>query len=509
MASFFFGPDPLQSTFLIPGGNTPATGAQVFIYVAGSVSTKTTVYKDNAGNTAWSNPIVLDSGGNLPSGGVIWIPSGVTIKAVWAPSNDTDPPSSPYRTIDNIAGINDTTGSQTEWVTGPAPTFVSGTQFTLVGDQTSTFTKGRRLKFKVTAGTVFGVITGSAFGALTTIDVAFDSGALDSGFSAVSYSVISPTNSSIGADYTYKFATTVPSSGSGTTNIWGIAGDYTHITGTNTISSFSSAPYPGAERTVVIDGALTLSHNSPTLQMPGGASVTTAANDRFVVRADSVSTAIITNYAMANGFPIVGAQTSNTVFAGPVSGAAAAPTFRNLVGAESALILLSTKTANATSSISFGTSDVNWTAYDHYQFKFTNLRPANDGQGLLARFSIDGGASFLSDANYNYAYQGFTTGNASNNSGSTNVSGVLVVNSVGTSASFLGMRGTLDVFAPSTAMFHSCAGVFHYFDTAAVEVKNSCGTYVGTTTALTGIQFLFQIGNITSGTIRAYGVRNS
>jgi hypothetical protein len=197
MASFFLAPDPVQSTFFIPGGAVPGNGAQLFIYVAGSVSTPTTVYKDNAGNTAWSNPIVLDSGGNLPNGGVVWIPAGVSIKAVWAPANDTSPPASPYRTIDNIAGINDTTSSQTEWIVGPTPTFVNATQFTLVGDQTGNFQVGRRVKTTNTGGTVYGVISSSVFGVLTTVTVVNDSGAIDSGLSAVSYSVLSSTNPSV------------------------------------------------------------------------------------------------------------------------------------------------------------------------------------------------------------------------------------------------------------------------------------------------------------------------
>lgn len=197
MASFFLAPDPVQSTFFIPGGAVPGNGAQLFIYVAGSVSTKTTVYKDNAGNAAWSNPIVLDSGGNLPNGGVVWIPAGVSIKAVWAPSNDTDPPGSPYRTIDNIQGVNDITSSVSEWQAGPAPSFISGTSFSLVGDQTANFTIGRRAKFTVTAGTVYGIITNSAFTTLTTVTMAMDGvQVLDSGLSAVSYGLLASTNQS-------------------------------------------------------------------------------------------------------------------------------------------------------------------------------------------------------------------------------------------------------------------------------------------------------------------------
>mgnify|MGYP001611055371 CR=1 FL=1 len=93
MTTCFLAPDPIQSTQFIPGSATPANGGQLFFYAAGS-SPKQTVYKDGNANTAWSNPIVLDSGGNLPSGGEVWFPTGQTFKVIYAPATDTDPPAS-------------------------------------------------------------------------------------------------------------------------------------------------------------------------------------------------------------------------------------------------------------------------------------------------------------------------------------------------------------------------------------------------------------------------------
>lgn len=198
MTTCFMGGDPLQSPFFLPGTNTPGNGVLLFTYVAGSVSTKVTVYKDPNGATPWTNPIVLDSGGRLPLSGELWIPAGTSIKAVYAPSNDSDPPSSPYLTYDNLSGINDTTVSVSEWQAGPAPIFVSGTSFTLAGDQTATFTRGRRIRTTNTAGTVYSTIVNSVFGALTTITVVNDSpGVLDSGLSAVFYGLLSSNNGSI------------------------------------------------------------------------------------------------------------------------------------------------------------------------------------------------------------------------------------------------------------------------------------------------------------------------
>lgn len=193
----FLAPSPVQGTFFIPGSNTPANGGKVFFYVAGS-STKQTVFKDSAGSVSHTNPIVLDSGGNIPSGAEVWFTSGVIYKVIFAPSTDTDPPVSPYWTKDNLSGINDV-AAQTgvEWLTGPTPTFVSTTSFTLAGDQTSTFMVGRRVKTTNTGGTIYSVITASAFGAVTTVTVLNDAGVLDSGLSAVSYGLLSALNPSV------------------------------------------------------------------------------------------------------------------------------------------------------------------------------------------------------------------------------------------------------------------------------------------------------------------------
>src|SRR5580765_2018742 len=129
----FYSPDPIQSTQLIPGGNTPAAGALLFVYQVGS-STKQNSYTDASASTARTNPIVLDSGGNIPGNGEVWIVSRA--KFVLAPSNDTDPPSSPYWTRDNVPGINNITAAQvqnlsaqTEWIPGRTPTFVGVTAF--------------------------------------------------------------------------------------------------------------------------------------------------------------------------------------------------------------------------------------------------------------------------------------------------------------------------------------------------------------------------------------------
>ncbi len=285
-----FGPKP---QFQLSDG-TPAVGYRLFFYVAGSVGTKQNTYTDSTGGSANTNPLTLNALGTPTT--EIWFTSGQLYKVVYAPPGSDDPPNSPIWTIDNLAGINDVAAAQDQWVAyGSAPTFVSTTSFTLVGDQTSTFHVGRRLKTTNSGGTIYSTIITTAFGALTTVTVANDSGVLDSGLSAVSYSLISAVNPSIDADMVNRKGSAVTSAA--TTNIWAIVGDFVHVTGsTGPITSLGTAPYAGAKRVVIFDSTPTITHNATSLILPGGVSIVAAAGDRMTVRADTTANMIVTSY---------------------------------------------------------------------------------------------------------------------------------------------------------------------------------------------------------------------
>jgi hypothetical protein len=182
-----FGPKPQ----FIDGDGNPAVGNQMFFYAAGS-STKQNTYTDATGNTANSNPLVLNALGQPAS--ELWFEDGASYKVVYAPSTDTDPPASPIWTIDNISGINDNSNLD-QWIgSGVTPTYISATQFTLVGDKTTAFHVNRRVRCSVTAGTLYGYISVSAFTTLTTVTVVLDSGVLDVGLDVVDLGLLTATN---------------------------------------------------------------------------------------------------------------------------------------------------------------------------------------------------------------------------------------------------------------------------------------------------------------------------
>lgn len=175
------------------GNGVLASNYRLFFYAAGS-STKQNTYNSSAGAVANSNPVVLNALGEPAV--EIWLTAGQSYKVGLAIPGTDDPPSSFVWTEDNITGVNDTTSLLDQWVAGPTPTFISGTSFSLVGDQTTIFHVGRRVKTTNTSGTIYSRISASVFGVVTTVTVVNDSGVLDSGLSAVSYGLLASVNPS-------------------------------------------------------------------------------------------------------------------------------------------------------------------------------------------------------------------------------------------------------------------------------------------------------------------------
>lgn len=238
MATTFLSPVGNDANFTVSG--VPASGYKLFTYLAGT-TTKQTTYQDNAAVTPNANPIILSSQGYPASGGSIveiWLTQGVNYKFVLAPSTDTDPPSSPVWTRDNITAINDPTSitSTNEWVQGTTPTFISTTSFSVVGDQRTTYQVGRRVKTVNSGGTIYSRISASSFASsITTVTVINDSGVLDSGLSSVSYGVLSVTNPSVPVLNVASIGATTPGTGVFTT------GTFTNFTSQGIILTRATA----------------------------------------------------------------------------------------------------------------------------------------------------------------------------------------------------------------------------------------------------------------------------
>jgi microcystin-dependent protein len=111
-----------------------------------------------------------------------------------------------------------------EWIQQNAIfTYISATQFSAVGNVTSSFPAGIRVQAIVSAGTIYGTVTtsvASSYPITTTITVQWDSGSLDTGLSAVSIGIFSPVNSSVPSQFFITPGIVVPYVGSTAPTGW-------------------------------------------------------------------------------------------------------------------------------------------------------------------------------------------------------------------------------------------------------------------------------------------------
>jgi hypothetical protein len=187
---------PFGNSQYLDNNGAPAVGYTVESYAAGS-STALATYTDSTGATPNAASVTLNAAGLNPAG-QFWLTSGLAYKFI---VKDAD--GATVQTVNGVTGVNDPAVISTadQWLAyAGTPTYISATSFSVVGDQTSTYQIGRRVKTTNTAGTIHSTITNSSFGAgITTVTVANDSGTLDSGLSAVSCGLISATSSSLPA----------------------------------------------------------------------------------------------------------------------------------------------------------------------------------------------------------------------------------------------------------------------------------------------------------------------
>jgi len=182
---------PIANDQQMDANGDPLVGGKIYTYLAGS-TTPVATYTDSTGGTAQANPIILNSLGVPLS--PIWLTGGVSYKFVIKTSADVT-----LRTIDGVTGINDVSSTAQEWnESGFVPTYISATQFSVPGDQTSILQVNRRLRNTVTAGYAYGRISVSSFAAsVTTVTVVNDSTPLDSGLSSVAHGFLSYSPSSV------------------------------------------------------------------------------------------------------------------------------------------------------------------------------------------------------------------------------------------------------------------------------------------------------------------------
>lgn len=240
----------------------------------------------------------------------------------------------------------------------------------------------------------------------------------------------------------------------GTINLTTATGNLLHLTGTTNVTAITIPV--GARRTMISDGVLTLTH-SASLLCPGGANITTAANDRWDVVGDTAGATIV-NYTRADGAP-------------PKPG----------------MMLLATLTPTAAANVDFLTTCTS--AFDNYQIFFQALIPSADDQFAMRVANagvVDTAANYGTGTN-------MTMGLTVESTGSKGISGSLIFSNTNDATGLKGSNGA----------------VSYLRDTAAYEGQQFNLSYKGI--AVSGFRFYWAAGSnfVASGKIRIYGYNNS
>lgn len=174
----------------------------------------------------------------------------------------------------------------------------------------------------------------------------------------------------------------------------------------------------------------------------------------------------------------------------------------------SELVLIATATASSSATLDFTTGITS--AYSQFIFIFDNLFNATNSQQLNCVTSINGGSTWGS-ANYLYGLLSFKTPSTTGSSGSGSSSVIVLgndsqINTVTNS----GLSGVMNWYSLGEASnIHKCDFNVTYPVTGAVENVNGFGVDNNSASAINGIRFSYGSGNITSGHIYLYGVKNT
>jgi len=184
-----------------------------------------------------------------------------------------------------------------------------------------------------------------------------------------------------------------------------------------------------------------------------------------------------------------------------------------------AMTLIKTLTASSSATLSFvnGSSDVVLdSTYPVYMFKCINMHPATDNVKLNVNFSVDTGSNYNvnktttifrafhkeDDSSTNLNYE--TGSDLAQSTSAANLS-LEIGNGSDESCS-----GTFTIFEPSSSVFvkHFIAN-FNTIQYDNITMNHIASGYGNTTSAIDAIQFAMNSGNIDSGTIKLYGIKDS
>jgi len=189
--------------------------------------------------------------------------------------------------------------------------------------------------------------------------------------------------------------------------------------------------------------------------------------------------------------------------------------------AEGSLVPIKTLTASGSASLSFvhGSNDVVLdSTYPIYKFEFINIHPSASGDGNKLQFNLstDGGSNYnvtkTTTAIRSWHYENDSETGLDYHTGgdlaqSTNFQ---VITEGLNNDNDHGASGTMSLFNPSSTTF-----VKHFITETSsirsgdINYRYMTAGYGNTTSSINAVRFQISSGNIDSGTIKLYGIKDS
>ena len=168
-------------------------------------------------------------------------------------------------------------------------------------------------------------------------------------------------------------------------------------------------------------------------------------------------------------------------------------------------VWIATQTASNTPNIQFTNIPA---GYDHYIVRYTNILPANNATEFNVNVSTNNGSSYDTGSSYNNgnAYFGSSSGTVSSQGGS--ITAWSLGDNVANSDSD-GISGVATIMGTAGNNKHLVWQATGIVSGGSFQAYVGSGRYFGSASAINALQFSFASGNIASGKLPLYGIRNS
>lgn len=244
----------------------------------------------------------------------------------------------------------------------------------------------------------------------------------------------------------------------------------------------------------------------------------TVSNQGYQIRAindgsDNISLLLVSSVAGSGtqrvNFPFAGGMTVGSATTGtPTDGQVNATGYLvNGAALSTTYTLLSTQTASTSASLAF--TGVLTSAYDYYIFLIQDIRPASNTQHLQFFTSANNGGAYA--ASYNYMITGSTTTAAvASVFAAAQATLPIMFLSDSDNAAASAISGKLELFSPNgTVRQKGIRSNVTYTNAGALFTTVTVDGSGTATTAVNAVKFQMSSGNITSGKIYCYGVKNT